>query len=360
MGRFARQGRVFYVEEPQFHATEDHFVTHVSEEAVIVIQPHLEKGAEEADVPLRQYLLLKALLDKNRVTQYMCWYYTPMALPLGSLCNPHLVVYDCMDELSAFKFAPPELKRLEKKLLASAHLVFTGGQSLYEVRKHQHANIHPFPSSIDKAHFHKARTIHIDPADQQHIPYPRLGFCGVLDERLDIPLLTYIATQQPAWQLVLVGPVVKIEPDSLPQLPNIHYLGAKAYADLPAYLSGWDLAMICFALNESTRYISPTKTPEYLAAGKPVVSTAITDVVNPYGIKHLVHIARTPQEFVEKAASELAIQEKEQWLKSVDNYLVNMSWDGTVRKMLQLIETARLHNNTYLLPAKIYTYAQSI
>ncbi len=205
-----------------------------------------------------------------------------MAIAFTRHLQPQAVVYDCMDELSAFQGASPTLKNYEAELFSRADLVFTGGQSLYESKVNQHPNVYAFPSSVDVPHFGQARNLQ-EPADQAHIPHPRLGFFGVIDERMDIELLAGIAEARPDWHLVIIGPVVKIDPATLPQHENIHYLGGRDYKQLPAYLAGWDLAMLPFARNESTRFISPTKTPEYLAAGRPVVSTSIRDVVRPYG-----------------------------------------------------------------------------
>jgi UDP-galactopyranose mutase len=245
-----------------------------------------------------------------------------------------------MDELSAFRFAPPALKHLERDLLAKADVVFTGGHSLYAAKKHQHPNIHSFPSSIDKKHFLKARTVKEDPADQTAIPHPRFGFYGVIDERFDIDLIKGIADKRPDWHIVLVGPVVKIDPATLPRNPNIHYLGGKTYNELPSYLGGWDIAMVSFALNESTQFISPTKTPEYLAGGKPVISTSIKDVVETYGKNGLVHIADTPDEFIAYAEMELAQKDKKKWLKKVDNFIAEDSWHNTVDAMRKLLYQA--------------------
>jgi UDP-galactopyranose mutase len=242
-----------------------------------------------------------------------------------------------MDELSAFKFAPPELKLREAEMFQKADLIFTGGYSLYEAKKNMHSNIYPFPSSIEKEHFSLARKIVAQPADQQNIPHPRIGFFGVIDERMNIDLVATVASQRPDWHFVMIGPVVKIDPSSLPRTHNIHYLGGKTYQELPAYLAGWDIAMIPFALNESTRFISPTKTPEYLSAGKRVISTSITDVVNPYGTNKLVTIADTPEEFITGIESVLTQKDKTKWLEDVDNFLADNSWDNTWKKMLHHI-----------------------
>jgi glycosyltransferase involved in cell wall biosynthesis len=245
-----------------------------------------------------------------------------------------------MDELSAFKGASPRLRELEAELFQQADLVFTGGQSLYEAKKHQHQDVYAFPSSIDKAHFAQARQAISDPADQAGIPHPRFGFYGVLDERFDIELLRGISALRPDWHFVMIGPVVKINPADLPQGENIHYLGGKNYQELPVYLSGWDVALLLFARNESTRFISPTKTPEYLAGGKPVVSTSIRDVVRPYGEAGLVHIADAPEAFV--AAIEQALQQKEdkEWAAKTDEFLSGISWDATWQNMVCLMQIA--------------------
>src|SRR5918998_4520417 len=251
--------------------------------------------------------MIDRLFSERSIREQVLWYYTPMALVFTRHLRPLATIYDCMDELSAFRGAPPALRSREAELFRRADLVFTGGHSLYEAKRDKHPAVYAFPSSIDRAHFAQARERVSEPADQAPLPGPRLGFFGVLDERFDTELLDAAAAARPEWQFVMIGPVVKIDPASLPKRENIHYLGGKQYAELPAYLSGWDVALMPFARNESTRFISPTKTPEYLAAGRAVVSTSIRDVVRPYGEQALVHIADAPEEFVaavEKAMSE--------------------------------------------------------
>ena len=270
----------------------------------------------------------------------MLWYYSPMALSYSNHLYPELTIYDCMDELSAFKFAPPELKEMETHLLSRADLVFTGGYSLYEAKKMFHHNIYPFPSSIDKSHFSKARHFVKDPEDQKAIPHPRFGFYGVIDERFHISLIDELSTLRPDWHFVLLGPVIKIDPASLPRKNNIHYTGGKHYNELPSYLSGWDVAILPFELNEATKYISPTKTPEYLAGGKPVISTSIADVVTPYGKQGLVYIADTAEQFIEAAEKIFSNKNKAEWNKKVDDFLANISWNKTWGKMCELIDEA--------------------
>lgn len=338
LSRFAKQFRVFFIEEPIFDATDEPFIQITNPiENLNVVVPHLPAGkAEEVTVSTQKELLNKMFVEKE-IINYFFWYYTPMSLAFSDQFNPQVIVYDCMDELSAFKFAPQALKDREQELFGKADLVFTGGYSLYEAKKHKHPDVHAFPSSIDSEHFKQAREYNADPVDQTVIPHPRIGFFGVIDERMDLDLVEAVARRKPEWSFVMIGPVVKVDPNMLPKLPNIYYLGMKSYQELPAYISGWDVAMMPFAHNESTRYISPTKTPEYLAAGKPVVSTPIIDVLRQYGRYGLVNIAGTVDEFIRVTQLELEHTDREEWLEHVDELLSQNSWDKTWQKMMYLI-----------------------
>lgn len=346
LSRFSKHQRVFFIEEPIFQEEDDKLHIENYNENLYVVTPHLKHRANGEEVTKALQTTVSSLLLQMQVKRYFSWYYTPMALPFTQHLNPELVIYDCMDELSAFKFAPPELTLYEKELFAKADIVFTGGHSIYESKKNSHHNIYPFPSSIDKAHFGKARKIRKDPEDQKNIPHPRFGFFGVIDERFDIEMIDAVAKAKPEWQFVLLGPVVKIDPATLPKHPNIHYLGGKKYDELPNYIAGWDIATIPFAINESTRFISPTKTPEYLAAGKPVISTPIRDVVSPYGTNKLVHIVNNADEFIAAAETELARKRRTSWVKKVDEFLEGNSWDRTWSQMVRNIEATIQQNNT--------------
>ncbi|HVX28741.1 MAG TPA: glycosyltransferase family 1 protein [Parafilimonas sp.] len=338
MSRFAKPFNVYFIEEPIFYKGADVYSLQTTKENVNVIQPHLNENNHSCKTE-RLKNIIDVFLKEQQIENFISWYYSPMALLFTAHLHPQLIVYDCMDELSAFKFAPPELKEAEQKLLQKADVVFTGGHSLYKAKKYLHHNIYSFPSSIDKEHFGKARNNVSDPSDQQHIPHPRLGFFGVIDERFDIDLIKQVADAKPKWQFVFIGPVVKISDDVLPKNKNIHYLGGKNYNELPNYVSGWDIALIPFALNESTKFISPTKTPEYLAAGKPVISTAIEDVVHPYGDEKLVHIIHSAEEFIDAANKELSNYSKEDWLKKSDAFLSGNSWNATWQNMFDIIQS---------------------
>jgi len=341
MTRCARRRRVYFVEEPLVETGAQPYLRIERCEGVTVVCPVVPDGLADVAVTTAQRQLLDAFMASERITEYVLWYYTPMALRFTDHLDPRAIVYDCMDELSAFRDAPPMLRALEADLMRRAALVFTGGQSLYAAKRHQHHNIHAFPSSVDVEHFRAARSIEHEPADQHDIARPRLGFFGVLDERMDLALLAGVADMRPEWQLVMLGPVVKIDPASLPPRANIHYLGGKSYRDLPQYLAGWDVALLPFARNEATRFISPTKTPEYMAAGKPVVSTSIADVVRPYGERGLVRIADDVASFV--AACELAMREDpDARIRTFDRYLTRLSWDTTWSRMLSLVNDVAL------------------
>ena len=336
LSRCARKRRVFFVEEPIFGNCSMRLDVREADPGVHVVVPQLPEGlrSEVAINAVLKEMTRQFFIDQG-INEYVFWYYTPMALRFTDQFNPVAAVYDCMDELSAFKDAHSNLPLLEKELFRKVDLVFTGGQSLYEVKRNQHPAVYAFPSSIDASHFGKARTSVSDPEDQAHIPHPRLGFFGVIDERFDIELLDKVAAQRPDWNFVIIGPVVKINPDTLPNHANIHYLGGKKYGELPEYLAGWDIALLLFARNESTRFISPTKTPEYLAAGKPVISTSIRDVVRPYGEMKLVEITDTADEFIAAAEKILSRSNRSEWLQKVDAYLENISWDKTWAQMSQ-------------------------
>jgi len=338
LSRFARNSHIYYFEEPR-HGDLDE-LTVSSQDGISIVQISISHEGDERNLKLRK--MIDRFLKQQSVKHFSCWYYTPMALEYTGHLEPEVVIYDSMDELSAFRFAPPQLIELENQLFKKADVVFTGGHTLYQAKKNRHHNIHPFPSSIDKKHFEAARYNTVEPEDQKNIPHPRFGFYGVIDERFDIELLKEVSAKRPDWHFVIIGPVVKIDINDLPRAENIHYLGSKKYDELPVYISHWDMALVLFALNESTEFISPTKTPEYLAAGLPVISTRIKDVVNPYGDADLVYIADDAETFIRHAETELNKKSREEWLMQVDEFLSDNSWDHTFDKMSKLINNLKI------------------
>lgn len=343
MSRAAQRHRVVFVEEPIFFcASESKPIPHLEtyrDGGVHVAIPHLPEGLSEDRVGSLIRRLVKDFLEELGVRDFAMWLYSPMFLPYLRGLEPKAVVYDCMDELANFRFAPPVLREREQQLFRWADAVFTGGRSLYEAKRLHHPNCHCFPSSVEVAHFAQARRPLPEPRDLAPLGRPRVGFYGVIDERMDTELLEAVARRLPGCEFVMVGPFAKVDPAEMPQLANLHFLGMKSYAELPYYLAHWDVAILPFALNDSTRFISPTKTPEYLAAGKPVVSTPIQDVVKPYGEKDLVYIADNATGFAE-AIRRALLEDQTKRQRQADAFLAAMSWDYTWAKMEQLIEEA--------------------
>jgi UDP-galactopyranose mutase len=341
VSRLAERYRVLYFEEPAYHRARSFIQRFTPCRDVEVLRPHtpiLSGGFHDDQIGLLAPLLEEAMHTRS-MSDHVAWLYTPMALPLAMRTSPMRIVYDCMDELSAFKSASRQLSQREQSLMRLADVVFTGGPSLYRSRAGKHPNLHCFPSSVDTAHFERARGLASHPL-QAHLPRPRLGFFGVIDERMDYELVDALARTHPEWQIVMAGPVAKMDPTKLPRAPNLHWIGRCSYAELPALLAGWDVCLLPFALNEATCYISPTKTLEYLAAGKPVVSSPLRDVVELYG--DAVHIGKDAQGFI--AACETALAEsfpdREQRLRKARAHLARTSWDSTVRAMCDVLRTS--------------------
>lgn len=342
ISRLAAKMPVIFVEEPIHRDGEPHLeIANPAPRLEVVkpVTPSQASGYAPEQISLSEPMI-RRLLQERHLSEHVAWLYTPLALPLAKACQPRMVVYDCMDQLSAFLYAPPELVQAERDLLQEAAVVFTGGKSLYRDKKNHHPNVHCFPSSVDAAHFAKAKDPAIEAEDQRALPRPRLGFFGVIDERFDLRLLDELAQSRPDWQIVMIGPVVKIDPATLPRRPNIHYLGARSYEQLPSYLAGWDVALLPFAMNEATRFISPTKTLEYMAAGKMIVSAPIVDVVDSY--RDTVLIGETPGRFIAacEQALTMAPAERNQRVRKMEAILAKTSWDHTAQTMHELMRSA--------------------
>lgn len=339
LSRLARHWRVVFVEEPMLGEAEQRLERFSPTEGVEVWRPHVNgdaPGFHDDHISVLQEFIADAIREE-KITDYWIWFYTPMAVPLAAGLNPSGIVYDCMDELTLFKNAPRQLVQRENVLFKEADLVFTGGPSLYNSKKARHPSVHCFPSSVDAKHFTGASGDH---ALQVGVPRPRLGYCGVIDERINMALIDAMATAHPEWQIVMVGPVVKIDPNGLPRQKNIHWLGQQSYNDLPAFICGWDACLMPFALNEATRFISPTKMLEYMACGRPSVSTSIRDVVEPYG--HVISIADTPEDYVAACEAILARTPEQQAAHSAElaQAIARTSWDRTAQAMANLIADA--------------------
>lgn len=355
LSRLAQHYRVLFVEEPvtntaikepqldTFQGRSPHPIT-----VLRLFHPaddHYWIGHNDPRTQASYEQLLNDYLHRAGFQQPLLWLYTPMAAPFVPSIQPRALIYDVMDELSAFKGAPAALKSQDRALLGQADVVFTGGISLYRARKLFAPNLYLFPSGVEIDHFAQADAQQTPqapglplPPDLAGIAGPVLGYFGVVDERMDLALLAHLAVTQPTWQIVLVGPVIKIEPDQLPQAPNLHYLGMKTYQELPAYLARFDVALVPFAMNEATRYLSPTKTLEYLAAHKPVVATPIPDIIELYG--DYVRIGATPTEFASQVAAALAetAEQRAHQRSQVEPLLLRHHWDAIAHQMHTIIQ----------------------
>ncbi len=348
MNRFGRTRQIYFFEE---HIPTEHHSPYLEYHPfegteIVSLRPRLPRDWNEEQCNVGLEKLLRLLLRLNNIVDPILWFYSPMMYRFARNIEAAVVVYDCMDELANFRFAPANLEQAEAELMRRADLVLTGGASLFEARRNRHDNIHCFPSGVDIAHFAAARSDVTPEPGMLDLPGRKLGFYGVIDERIDLALLERVAQARPDWSLVMVGPLAKLSPDELPRLPNLHFVGPRSYFDLPRCLAAWDVALMPFAINEATRFISPTKTPEYLAAGLPVVSTPIVDVVADYGDLPSVRIADTPEAFVEACEEALALDRRQAMLTEIDAKLATKSWDERFRRISALVDEAMDRKST--------------
>lgn len=351
--RLARNRRIIFVEEPVgVDESKEAFNIIKPNENVTIIQPRIEWE----NFPKRLAPLLVDFLGKQNIHKPILWFYSPAFEVMTSKLDHSLVVYDCMDQLSAFKGASQSLITQEKLLLNAANLVFTGGKSLCEEKMKYHDNVYCFPSSVDRKHFERATwSKTIIPKDMMNLNKPIVGFYGVVDERFDLGLLDEISQRMADVTFAVIGPVVKIEEDELPRRNNIKYFGGRKYEDLPNYLKAIDITMMPFALNKSTQFISPTKTLEFMAALKPIISTPIYDVVRDYSKE--VKIVKNAQGFEEAIRYYLAETSVQRYTRETlqKAVLKKTSWDKTVEQMKELIdgELTKKANNAIKVPTQV-------
>jgi glycosyltransferase involved in cell wall biosynthesis len=347
LSRFAQSHPVLFIEEADCilePGDEPGYVIETPQENITVARLQLRKDigrGPEFEQTAQELVgqIINEIDTEGRFARPLLWFYNPMDTPWAvDQFNRRGVVYDCMDELSQFKFAPERLIENEKELLEKADIVFTGGYELWTRKRQQHANSHFFGCGVEYDHFSKAQqeTTEI-PEDARDIARPVLGWFGVIDERMDYDLVAEMAAKKPEWNFVMAGPVVKVSFDDLPKAPNIHWLGQKDYAVLPNYCKAFDVCMMCFAINEATEFINPTKALEYLATGRPVISTPVRDVVRQY--TEYVDIAANAEEFIEAAERALSNPDRTRIEKGIEKSQ-QCSWESTVSRMQELIEQA--------------------
>jgi glycosyltransferase involved in cell wall biosynthesis len=234
------------------------------------------------------------------------WFYDPMAVvPFAGQMNERAVVYDCMDQLSQFRGAPAELIKRERALLAVADVVFAGGPKIHGAKRLLNKNCHSYGCGVDVQNFGKARLPETAILPElEKLPRPTLGYFGVVDERMDYELLGMMADAHPEWSIAIVGPWTKVDPAAFPQRSNLHWLGGRDYEQLPGFVKGLDVCLMPFARNEATEFINPTKALEYMATGRPIVSTAIEDVILQFS--EVVDVAHSRAEFISACERALA------------------------------------------------------
>lgn len=349
LSRFGEKHPILFVEEPMWDLAAGEQPRAEIQEVqanITTLVPHMPAGAtkDELDGARREMVrdALKSHPQSNRFQSPLLWYYSPMdaAWSLGYF-NSRGIIYDCMDELSLFAGAPAELVEQEARLIKNADIVFAGGKDLSEKKREQHSNVHFFGCGVEYQHFAQAQDSSKPlPADVAELPRPVIGWFGVIDERMDYDLVKEMAEARPDWSFVLVGPVVKVDPASLPQAPNLYWVGQRDYKELPDYCRAYDVCMMPFALNDATRYINPTKALEYLATGRPVISTPVNDVVSQY--TGTIAIAKNAQEFV-RAIENALENDQSQHIAAGVSRARECSWESTVAQMEQLIKDAIKH-----------------
>jgi glycosyltransferase involved in cell wall biosynthesis len=348
LSRLSRRHKILFIEGPILHDNEEppaYELRPVKEYPnITVMRTHFpaSRFSNGAWVDAERLRLLKDATNgplRGHFDGPVQWFYDPMAAPcfIGKI-GERAVVYDCMDELSQFKFAPPEIVQRERVLLAAADVVFAGGRKMWLSKSRHNDNAHFYGCGVDVAHFAKARASETPiPADVASLNKPILGYFGVVDERLDYQLIEKLADADPKWNIVMVGPTAKVDPGALPKRANIHWLGRREYEQLPNYTKAFDVCLMPFALNEATEYINPTKALEYMATGRPIVSTAVPDVVSNFS--DAVSIAISQDCFVEMCARALANPDEEA-IRCGLGMANNNQWDAIVAKLERHIEDA--------------------
>lgn len=329
ISRMANTMKILFIEEPlEYKENENCGNLIVINEMLHVLQPNVKDIQSIVEI-IPQYV-------SNTTISYG-WFYSAAFCPLLGSMEFENVIYDCMDELSLFKNASEHLTNQEKYLISQSNIIFTGGKSLYESKKQFHKNVHCIPNSVDNYHFAKALNGVAIPDDIASLKSPIVGYYGVIDERINLELLHEAAKKLPNISFVMIGPLGQIEENELPKESNIHYLGIKPYSQLPNYLKAFDVAMMPFALNDATKYISPNKTLEYIAAGRAIISTKIPDVVRDYSI--CINLIDTADEFCEAIVFQLERRDRLSMEMEYYKILQNTSWDATADKMKSIIKT---------------------
>lgn len=349
LSRLSKRHRILFVEGPLLHdsfAPPSYTVRQVPEHTNITVMQtsfpasrfHEGQWVDQERCRLLEEALAGPL--RGLFSDPVQWFYDPMAAPahIGKF-DERAVIYDCMDELSQFKFAPPEIIQRERFLLKEADVVFTGGRKMCESKSRFNRNCHFYGCGVDVEHFSQARSPHtqvphdVPMGDAKFV----LGYFGVVDERLDYELIAKLAEANSCWQVVMIGPTCKVDPEALPKAQNLHWLGRREYAQLPNYTKAFDVCLMPFAMNEATEFINPTKALEYMATGRPIASTPVPDVVSNFS--RVVKIASNHDEFIEICLKE-TLQPDDAAIERGIRMAEENQWDAIVQKLEKHIEEA--------------------
>jgi glycosyltransferase involved in cell wall biosynthesis len=335
LSRFAAHVPVIVIEEPFPSERDDDELRYEGD--VTIVRPLRTRIAGAPFVDERALATARALLGEHVPTVML---YTPMMNELADAtfaggARANGLVYDCMDDLASFMNPPPGMVAREHALLERADVVFTGGRSLYDARKALGPKVHCYPSAVEFERFYASRTTAPHPICAE-LSGPVFGYTGVIDERIDVDLITALADAPDAPHVMMVGPFAKVDPAIFPRRSNVHFTGKVAYESLPSFLAGFDVALMPFARNASTAYISPTKTLEYFAAGVPVASTSIADVVADYA--DVVSIGDEPRAFVDACARARTLDPAQR--EKATGYARGRTWDATAEAMWRDISAA--------------------
>jgi len=277
---------------------------------------------------------LRRLCRRLGLDRPLLWTFLPNVNWLLGRLNERMVIYHCVDEYSEFSGVPKDvIVRMEQDLIRRADIVFTSAEKLCDERRQVNPRTYFIPHGVDVAHFSRALDPAIEvPEEIRRLAKPVIGFFGLLADWVDLDMIGALARARPQWSFALVG---KVQTDlgAVARLPNVHRLGQQPYTALPAYCRGFDVGLIPFRMNELTLRVNPLKLREYLAAGLPVVSTPLPEVVRYNG---LVHIAVNEAGFLRAIDAALKERSPEQDRRRVEA-MRGESWEARVSEMSDVI-----------------------
>ncbi len=327
---------IIFIEKPllQRSGKPNHFISRVSDN-ILILTPVITDEDPESTIHETVEQLLTEKLKSHNTTEYICWYYSPKAINYSQKLTPKLIIFDCMDECCGYEGADTEVNESEKKLLEVTDLVFTGGRSLCNAKKLLHKNVHLFPDSIDYERFNG----NTKQAKKNIIKKPaaKIGYFGVIDERLDLNLLDKIAANKPKWKFEIAGPIVENMHGKLPERKNITFTGDIRDEEIPSIIGEWDAAILPYSKNNSTENTAPSRLLVYFAANKNIVSTSINDIVHYFGENGMVRIADEPDDFVKALEAAIKYKPEAEWQKKVDSIIRKTTWEKTWNGMSKKI-----------------------